>query len=389
MNIRSITRLGFVLAVAVLVAGLTACDQIYQIFQPPAPIEDGLSGEIPIGVVVALTGRFAEEVGMPMLNGFELARAEINESGLLGDATLTFITEDDRSESAVEAFNKLIFEDGVSAITGLAISDQAVHAFPIAQDNGVVAFSSVSSAPGLSAIGNFIFRAALTTDVLIPNGVHVTQEKLGYTKVAVIYDENDLFSRRSNDGFMTALNLRGVEVLVTETFQGGDTDFTAQLTRIMESNPEAIFVSTLPSEMPLLLSQGRELGIPASVPFMIPGMTINQVRAAGSAAEGVIIFIGWSSLADTPGNQAFIQSYTGQYGVEPNFGAAQSYAALHILAAAIAEADSTDSVAIRGALANVMNMDTILGQFSFDAAGDARYDPQVLIVSNGEFEVFE
>ena len=130
-----------------------------------------MSAEIPIGIVVALTGRFADEIGIPMQNGFELARAEINNSGMLGGAAITFITEDDQSESSVEAFNKLIHQDGVSAITGLAISEQAKHAFPIAQENGVVAFSSVSSASGLSAIGDFIFRAGLTVDILNPSGV--------------------------------------------------------------------------------------------------------------------------------------------------------------------------------------------------------------------------
>ena len=389
MNVGRFTKFAFVLAVVTLIAGFSACDQIGQLLVPAPPQTEGLSGEIPIGVVVALTGRFAGEVGIPMLNGFELARAEINHSGMLGGAKITFITEDDQSESSVAAFNKLIHQDGVSAITGLAISDQAVHAFPIAQEKGVVAFSSVSSASGLSAIGNFIFRAGLTVDILNPSGVRITQEKLGYTKAATMYDESDLYSTSSHEGFRAARAENGVEIVSTETFQSGDTDFSAQLTRIMEANPEAIFISTLPPEMPLILSQGRQLGIPDSVPFIIPEIAIEQVQAAGTAAEGVITFIGWSSLAATPGNEVFIQSYTEKYGMVPNAWAAQSYATLHILAAAIAEAQSSDSEAIRDALANTMDLDTILGQFSFDAVGDAIYDPQILIVKDGVFEVFE
>lgn len=389
MNVGRFTKIVFVIAIVMLIAGLSACDQIGQLPVPAPPQMDGLSGEIPIGVVVALTGRFADEIGIPMHTGFELARQEINNSGMLGDAKITFITEDDRSESAVEAFNKLIHQDGVSAITGLAISAQAIHAFPIAQQNGVVAFSSVSSASGLSAIGDFIFRAGLTIDVLIPSGVRITQEKLGYTKAAILFDESDLYSTSSYAGFIPALAENGVEVVTTETFQSGDTDFSTQLTRIMEANPEAIFVATLPPEMPLILTQGRELGIPDSVPFILPELAIEQVRTAGDAGEGVITLIGWSSLAATPRNQAFIQNYRAAAGTDPNAWAAQSYATLHILAAAIAEAQSTDSAAIRDALANTMDMDTILGKFSFDAVGDAIYDPQILIVKDGEFAVFE
>lgn len=389
MAVRRFTKFAFLLVIVTLIAGFSACDQIGQLLVPAPPEMEGLSGEIPIGVVVALTGRFANDVGIPMHIGFELARQEVNHSGMLGDATITFITKDDQSVSSVEAFNKLIHQDGVSAITGLAISDQAIHSFPIAQENGVVAFSSVSSASGLSAIGDFIFRAGLTIDILNPSGVRITQEKLGYTTAATLYDESDLYSTSSHEGFQATLAENGVEVVATETFQSGDTDFTAQLTRIRDANPEAIFVSTLPPEMPLILSQGRELGIPDSVPFILPEIAIEQVAAAGDAAEGVITFIGWSNLAATPGNAAFIQTYTEKYGMAPNAWAAQSYATLHILAAAIAAAQSTDSAAIRDALANTMNMDTILGQFSFDAHGDAVYDPQILIVKDGEFAVFE
>ena len=388
MNVGRFTKFVFVIAIITLIAGFSACDQIGQLLVPAPPME-GLSGEIPIGVVVALTGRFADDIGIPMHIGFELAREEINNSGRLGNAKITFITEDDQSESSVEAFNKLIYQDGVSAITGLAISAQAIHSFPIAQENGVVCFSSVSSASGLSAIGDFIFRAGLTIDILNPSGVRITQEKLGYTKAATIYDESDLYSTSSHEGFQAALAESGVEVVSTETFQSGDTDFTAQLTRIRDANPEAIFVSTLPPEMPLILNQGRELGIPSSIPFIIPEIAIEQVAAAGPAAEGVITFIGWSSLAATPGNRAFIQNYRAAAGTDPNAWAAQSYATLHILAAAIANAQSTDSAAIRDALANTMDMDTILGQFSFDEVGDAVYDPQILIVKDGEFAVFE
>ena len=96
-----------------------------------------------------------------------------------------------------------------------------------------------------------------------------------------------------------------------------------------------------------------------------------------------------SVLLTHPGNQAFIQNYRAKYGVEPDIWAAQSYATLHILAKAIVNAQSADPNAIRDALANITDLDTILGQFSFDAVGDAVYDPVVLIVTNGNFEVFE
>ena len=82
-------------------------------------------------------------------------------------------------EGGVAAVQQLV-DQGVPAIVGIGISTHLKEAFPIAQENGVVAFSSISSAAGLSSIGDYIFRAAIPTDTLIPNGVMATQAKLGY-----------------------------------------------------------------------------------------------------------------------------------------------------------------------------------------------------------------
>ena len=390
MKNQRFTTFAFVLALTALIAGLSACDQVQQLLLPGTPQMEGLSGKIAIGAVHPITGRLGLE-NPPLGQGFELAVTEINNSQL-SDVKIKLIVEDGKStvEGAVEAFNKLIHQDGVSAILGPASSTQGQAVFPIAQQNQVVAISPTSAARGLSAIGDFIFRATLTTDVLIPSGVRITQEKLGYQKVATIYDEIDLFSTDSNAVLKEALTANGVEVLTTETFKTGETDFSAQLTRIKESNPDAIFISATPIETPEILIQGRQLGIPASVPFLITlTLASSQIQPAGDAAEGAITFTSWISTADTPGNQAFVQNYRAAYGIGPDIWAAQSYATVYILAKAIADAQSADPSAIRDALANIADFDTILGKFSFNDVGDAVYDPIVLIVKDSEFQVFE
>ena len=378
-----------VLAIVALIVGFSACDQIQQFLIPTAFQMEGFSGEISVGLVYPITGRLGS-VGMEMGSGFELALEEIN-SSQLGEIKLKFITEDDQStvEDAVAAFNKLIHQDGVSIILGPASSSATEAAFPVAQQNGVVAISATSAARGLSAIGDFVFRTILTTDVLITSGIKVTQAKLGYQKAAIIYDETDLFSADGAEVMREALAANGVEILTTETFQSGDTDFSAQLTRIKDLNPDVIFVSALPPDKPEILIQARQLNIPDSVPFIINTLTAIDVQAAGDAAEGAIAFTSWGSTADTPGNQAFVQNYRAAHGVEASIWAAQSYATVYILAKAIADAQSVNPIEIRNALANITDIDTVLGKFSFDAVGDAVYDPVVLIVQNGELQVFE
>ena len=388
----------FVLICIFIIAGLAAsmigCERIQKIIEPPTQSE-GLSGEISIGVVLPQTGDLGPgEFGpgaLVMENSFNMALEEINQSQLLGDASLKFIIEDDMStvDGAVAAFNKLIHQDKVSVILGVWTSHVAKSVFPIAQENQVVAFSPVVIASELTEIGEFIFRASHSTDVLIPEGIRVTQEKLGYQRVATIADTVDFASRISDEVHRKVFAENGIEVLTTETFETGETDFSTQLTRIKEMEPDAIFVSAQQIEVIKILTQGRELGIPTDIPFISHVLSIDEIQSAGAAAEGAITFTSWVSTADTPGNQAFVQNYTEKYGMEPSVWAAQPYAAVYILVEAIRNAQSTDSEAIAAALAEIRDFDTILGKFSFDANGDAIYDPVVLIVKNGRLEVFE
>ena len=236
-------------------------------------------GHVPIGVVVPLTGKHAEPYGFPMQRGFELAREEINNRG---DASLTFITVDDRSsvEGAKEAVRHLV-DQGVPAIVGLAISTHLKETAPIAQENEVIAFSSVSSAAGLSGIGDFVFRTSLAVNISVPSGVMETQERLGYKKAATIYDEIDVYARSSNEMLRTVLEAAGVEILIEETFHTGDTDFAQQLTKLAAMAPDVLFVSALSQEIAGILAQTPEVGFPDTIRIIAPDLTMDEVRKGG------------------------------------------------------------------------------------------------------------
>ena len=77
MNIGRCIKLTFLLAIVALVAGLSACDQLQQLFPPPET--EGLPDEILVGVVVDETGANSTGYGIPMRKGFELARDHINQ----------------------------------------------------------------------------------------------------------------------------------------------------------------------------------------------------------------------------------------------------------------------------------------------------------------------
>ncbi len=102
--------------------------------KPPMP------EPIDVGLVLPLSGHLAE-IGEMMETGFDLAANE------LGDTIrMRYIVADDQgtAEGAVAAFENLIHEHGVSVILGPGSSSSARAAFPIAQENEVVAMSATA-----------------------------------------------------------------------------------------------------------------------------------------------------------------------------------------------------------------------------------------------------
>jgi branched-chain amino acid transport system substrate-binding protein len=352
----------------------------------------GLTGDIPIGAVWSLTGAGAVYGGMQQ-KAADLAVGEINGSGLLGQAKLKLAAEDDRStkEGAIAAFQKLLDQDKVVAIVGPTLSNSALAADPLAQQKHVVVLGVSNTAGGITEIGNYVFRDSLPESAVIPYTVKVTKDKSGYQKVAVLYGDDDAFTKSGYDVFKQALAANGVTILTTETFKKGDTDFSAQLTKIKALNPDAIVVSALAEEAAGIMSQARQLGIPATVPF-IGGNGFNSpqlAKLAGPAAEGAISGAAWFIGADTPANAAFVKAFRTKYSADPDQFAAQAYSGVYLLAQAIKRAGSSDATAIRDALAKTSNADVPLGAFSFSAAREPVHPPVVQIVKDGQFELLQ
>ena len=377
---------------AALIAGLCGCEELASILSG-AEVRPPATDELLIGVVMPRSGAFSAGPDDPIirrfLDGFSMARDEINKTKRT-PAPIRFILEDSQSTpgGVAAAYNKLIHEDGVVALLGPATSTLTEIAFPIAEANRIVAIAPSSAAQGLSALGDFVFRTNLTVDKIIPSGVRLTQEKLGYRRVAIIVDTEDLFSRSVNDVYVETLAAIDVEILGTETFSTNAADLRPQLARIRDLKPDAVLVASNSFDQPTVLLHAREAGISGGVSIIVPFLSLKEVREVGTAAEEVITFTAWTRAADTPGNQAFVRNYIAAYDEEPLIYSALSYTAVQLLVNAISEAGSTDSNAIREALAATRNFDTVLGNFSFDAAGDAVYDPISLIVREGAFQPF-
>jgi len=355
-------------------------------------VPTNLSGVIKVGGAHALSGPIAL-YGQPIRNGIDLAVKQINESGFLGNATLEMIWGDTvgDKEQSINVFNKLVNQDQVVGILGPTLSNSAFAADPVAQEAGVPVIGSSNTASGITEMGNYVFRTSLPESAVIPNTIKQTKDALGLEKVAVMYGNDDAFTKSGYDVFAQALADEGIEVLTTETFAKGDTDFSAQLTKIQALEPDAIVLSALAEEAANIMIQARQLGIPEDIRF-IGGNGFNSPKLfelGGEAANGAISGSAWNISSTSAASQKFVADYEAEYGTKPDQFAAQSYTAAWALATAIRDADSTDRAALRDALDAMDFIESPLGPFSFDDNRDPDHPPVVQVMEDGAFVVFK
>jgi len=294
------------------------------------------AAQIKIGIAEALTGN-ASQYGVAIRKGFELAAGEIASSGGINGQKLELVIEDEqgKKEEAINVFKKLIFQDKVLLLFGPTLSNSAQAADPVAQAAKVVVFGTSNTADGITSIGNYVFRNSVTEADILPATLKVAAQKTGFSKVAVLYGNDDIFTRSSYDNFKKALQDLKIGVTTTETFAKGDVDFKPQLTKIKGTNPDAIVLSALVAEGAPIMVQARQLGI--TLPF-VGGNGMNSPRVfelARDHSDNLWVGSPWSVESSAPENKRFVAAYQKAYGALPDQFAAQAYDAMYIAAQAM------------------------------------------------------
>ena len=307
----------------------------------------GVSGaaDIKIGVAEALTGN-ASQYGVAIRKGFELAAGEINGAGGVNGQKLELVIEDEqgKKEEAINVFKKLIFQDKVLMLFGPTLSNSAQASDPVAQGAKVVVFGTSNTADGITSIGNYVFRNSVTEADILPVTLKTAAQKTGLKKVAVLYGNDDIFTKSGYDNFKKALQDLKIPVTTTETFAKGDVDFKPQLTKIKAGNADAIVMSALVAEGAPVMVQARQLGM--MLPF-IGGNGMNSPRVFELAKEhSDNLWVGspWSMENPAAENKRFIAAYQKAHGSPPDQFTAQAYDAMYILAQALKKTKLTGKV---------------------------------------------
>lgn len=357
---------------------------------PGTAAAQNLITEAKIGAVYALSGTFA--IYSPTIrNGIEMAKSDLNAKGGL---KLDVLLEDDRStkDDAINVYQKFIQRDNALLIMGPLTGGQVFAAAPLAQRAKVPVMLTSVATPGVTKVGDYIFRTSVESATIIPSTVKVAKEQLKIAKVAQVYTNDDQFSVGEFKAYEAALKASGIQVATVETVRTGDVDFSPQLTKIKSLGVDAIVISSQGQEAVGLMTQARKLGLD-KVHFL-GGNAFNSagvVKEAGKAMEGALSATPWSIGMTHPKNVEFVKRYRERFKSDPDWLAAQTYDAMFIIkqalqAAKISKADSvaTARTKLRDALGAIKTYDGVLGKIEFTAGRDPVVAGAVIKVENGK-----
>ncbi|AQS59067.1 ABC transporter substrate-binding protein [Desulforamulus ferrireducens] len=347
---------------------------------------------IKIGFLGAKTGGHAA-YGVETLKGMKMAVEDINNAGGILGKKLEIVEEDHGSKlsEGTTVTQKLITRDKVVAIVGDPTTGITKAAAPIAQQNKVVLISAGAVSTGVVEIGDYIFRDVLVDAVGGPAVTKYLKEKLGWQKVVIVTSSNLDYSVGLTKIFEDAIAANGIEVLERVTYSEGDQNFSAQVTKIKDKNPDGIIFTGYYTEGGLFMKEARKQGVTAP---MVGGdglLSDVLMKMGGEAVEGSMVYCGFAADEARAGEKTkkFIEAYkAGNNGALPDMFSAQGYDAVMLLADAMKAANSDDPVKFRDELAKTKDWSGVSGTITFQENREPIKSPVYLLeVKDGKFQI--
>jgi branched-chain amino acid transport system substrate-binding protein len=342
-------------------------------------------GEILIGHFASMTGPEAT-FGQSTDKAIRIAIDEINEKGGVNGRKVRLITYDDKGETreAGSAVTRLVTNDGVVAVLGEVASGLSLVGGPICQDNGIPMVSPSSTNPKVTEIGDMIFRVCFIDPFQGWVAAKFATENLKAKKAAILYDQVAPYAVGLQDAFDQAFTKLGGQIVAKETYQKGDPDFSAQLTKIRAAQPDVVFIPGYYTDVGNIALQARKLGV--DMPLLGgDGWDSEELgKIAGKSINGCYYSNHYAPEDPNPRVQDFIRKYKAKHNAVPDGLAALGYDAARILCEAIGRAGSTDGAKIAAELAKTKDYDGVTGKISIDKNRNAVKPAVMLEMKDGQ-----
>jgi branched-chain amino acid transport system substrate-binding protein len=345
---------------------------------------------IRLGTVQPLTGG-GSLFGLMLKQGLTMAFEEVNAKGGVNGKEIELIIYDSSSKPsvAISLAQRLIYQDKVPLILGSGSSLDNIAMMDITEREKLPLLIPSATSPKITAMGaKWVWRSSLTDTLSAKTLGDLVKKKSNWKKVAFL-NENTEYGRPPIEILKEIIEkLEGKQVVAHEVYNKGDTDVSAQLLKIKNTNPDILITWGYYTEGALIARQAQQIGLKAQL-FGNQGLDFPEyLQLAGKAAEGVMIIESTSSATNpNPNIQAFVKRFEAKYKRACQHTAVDAYDGA-MVAAHILKEVGTKAEDIKKAL-GTMTFQGIAETIKFDATGQAMKGMLVFKVVNGEFKLVE
>lgn len=355
--------------------------------QESGQAENAAEGEtIRIGAIAPVTGDKAE-AGQSVWRSFQIAVDDINAKGGVLGKQVEIVLEDSKADAkeAVELTKKLADDDTICAVLGPMNSAEAIACAPVFDEYGLVELAPVASNNQYATMSPYAFTLAGRQSAEMPYFVEKCLQGYCQTQSIGVIWVNDDWGVSSIESMKDACDKLGIEVTAAESFNTGEKDFTAVLTKIRQTNPETLVLATQAAEGALILNQVKAMGWDIPVVGVGAMYSDQVILLAGEMADGLTVPSCVFLSEDDPEAWDYATRFYDEAGFYPTTHGPLSYDSVVVLCAAIEKAGSTDRTAIRDALMEISGVEGIAGTYEFTEDGDIIRAYRVLEVVDGKW----
>ena len=308
---------------------------------------------IKIGSFLAVTGG-ASFLGDPELKTLQMYIEEINAKGGVIGRQIELVHYDDGGspKKSVNFAKRLIQKDKVDVIVGGSTSGSTLAVMPLVDRAQIPFISLAGSVKIISPVQYWTFKMP-HTDAMAAAKIYGDMKQRGITKIALISGSGG-FGKSGRTQSLQLARQYGIEIVADESYGAKDTDMTAQLTKIQDTDAQAILNFGFGTGPAIVTKNVRQLGIELPL-YQSHGVASKKfIELAGDAAEGVRLPAAALLVADQlpdsdpqkPVLLAYKKKFEAKYGPVSTFGG-HAYDGLHIALEAIERAGSTDKAKVR------------------------------------------
>ena len=356
---------------------------------------------IKLGAFFDLSGR-AAFIGTPTKLVAEMVVDKINAEGGINGKMLELEIADTEADPAKGASiaKKFIYKDKVVAIIGPTLTDVGMNIKKVVDKGMTPTVMTVGGDPVIMGgkFGSFkwVFKSPQRSSIAVER-MFIYLKKKGLTKVALL-SAADGFGKDGQRWMEKLAPKYGIEIVAQESFGTRDTDMTAQLTKVKNSNPQALLAWTIGPAGSIIAKNKVQLGIDLPL-FQCHGLPDPKyVELAGAASEGDRMpstkLMVADELPDSDPQKAVIQEFIKLYkerGYDKQFPinthSGYAWDAIMIVANAIKKV-GTDAETLRTEIENTKNYVGISGTYNITAEdhNGLGVDSMVMVqVKNGKF----